>query len=232
MTGKIYLIPVHLGAENYKDLIPENVLSVTRSLRIFIVENLRSARRYLRLIDKDFPIDETRFFELNKHKSEAELLHYIEPVINGNDAGIMSEAGLPGIADPGTGIVYMAHKKGIKVIPLAGPSSIIMALIASGLNGQIFSFHGYLPVDSSDLTTKLKDLEKKAGEGAAQIFMETPYRCQRMLETITRTCRDQTRLCIAADISHNSEFIKTQTISEWKKNVPSINNRLVIFILQ
>jgi len=232
LTGKIYLIPVHLGADNYKDVIPENVLSITRSLRIFIVENLRSARRYLRLIDKDFPIDNTRFLELDKHKTEAELIHYLEPVIDGNDAGIMSEAGLPGIADPGTGIVFMAHKIGITVIPLAGPSSIIMALIASGLNGQNFSFHGYLPVDSSDLSSKLKDLEKKASEGAAQIFMETPYRCQRMLETIIKTCRDRTLLSIAADISHNSEFIKTLTISEWKKNVPSVNNRLVIFILQ
>jgi 16S rRNA (cytidine1402-2'-O)-methyltransferase len=232
VAGKIYLIPVHLGSDDFRNVIPEKVLLITRSLRFFVVENLRSSRRYLRLIDKEFPIDETHFFELNEHTDDSGIDNYLDPVRNGFDLGVMSEAGLPGIADPGAKIIALAHRKGIKVVPLSGPSSIIMALIASGLNGQNFSFNGYLPVKPSERTSRLKELEIKAHGGYAQIFMETPYRNQRMLESILETCNNSTSLCIATDISLDSENIRTLRISEWKKNVPAINDRLAVFILQ
>jgi 16S rRNA (cytidine1402-2'-O)-methyltransferase len=232
VAGKIFLIPVHIGSERYQDVIPDNVLNITRSLRFFVVENIRSARRYLRLIDKAFPINETRFFELNEHTPDSEIAHYLDPVLNDNDMGIMSEAGLSGIADPGAKIVSLAHVKNIKVVPLSGPSSILLALIASGLNGQNFTFNGYLPVKPPELAVKLKEIEKRAAEGCAQIFMETPYRNMKMFESILKTCRSNTLLCVAADISLDTEYIRTMTISEWKKNIPSINNKPVVFIIQ
>jgi len=231
-AGKIFLIPVTLGDNDYRKVIPEKVLEVTRSLRQFVVEDLRSARRFLRLIDKNFPIDETTFHELNEHTNESEIGHYFDPVLKGSDMGIMSEAGLPGIADPGARLVSIAHRKRIRIIPLSGPSSIIMALISSGLNGQNFAFNGYLPVKPAERALKLKELEKKTHEGYAQIFMETPYRNQRMLESILATCGNETRLCIATDITLPEESIRTMKIEEWKKNIPRVNDRLVIFILQ
>jgi 16S rRNA (cytidine1402-2'-O)-methyltransferase len=231
-TGKIFLIPVTLGDEDYRKVIPEKVLEVTRSLRLFVVENIRSSRRYLRLIDKNFPIDETVFHELNEHTNESDIGQYLEPVLKGSDLGIMSEAGLPGIADPGAKLISIAHRKKIKVIPLTGPSSILMAIISSGLNGQNFTFNGYLPVKPADRASKLRELEKKSRDGYAQIFMETPYRNQRMLESILSECSNETLLCIAMDITLPDESIRTMTISEWKKSRPSINDRLAVFILQ
>jgi 16S rRNA (cytidine1402-2'-O)-methyltransferase len=231
-AGKIFLIPVTLGDEDYRRVIPEKVLAVTRSLRLFVVEDLRSSRRYLRLIDKNFPIDETVFHELNEHTNESEIGQYLEPVLKGSDMGIMSEAGLPGIADPGSKLISIAHRKKIRVVPLAGPSSILLAIISSGLNGQSFTFNGYLPVRPAERTSKLRELEKKSRDGIAQIFMETPYRNQRMLESILSACSNETLLCIAIDITLPDENIRTMTISEWKKNRPSINDRQAIFILQ
>lgn len=230
--GKIFLIPVTLGDSDYRKVIPEKVLEVTRSLRLFVVEDLRSSRRYLRLIDKDFPVNEATFHELNEHTNDLEIGHFLEPVLKGSDMGIMSEAGLPGIADPGAKLIYLAHRKKIRVIPLAGPSSILMALISSGLNGQNFTFNGYLPVRPADRASKLRELEKKSRDGCAQIFMETPYRNQRMLESIISTCGNETRLCIAVDITLPDEIIRTMTILEWKQNIPQINDRMAVFILQ
>lgn len=232
MRGRVYLIPVTLGGDDFLKVIPGKVIDLTRRLRYFIVEDIRSARRFLRHIDKDFPINESEFFLLNEHTADSEITHYLDPVFNGSDIGIMSEAGLPGIADPGARIVALAHQKNIIVTPLSGPSSIILALIASGLNGQNFSFNGYLPVKPSDRTSKLRDLEKKSKDGFAQIFMETPYRNQKMLESIIDTCHPDTKLCVAADITLPSESIITKNISEWKKNIPLLKDRFVIFILQ
>jgi 16S rRNA (cytidine1402-2'-O)-methyltransferase len=232
MKGRIYLIPVTLGGDDFKDVIPEKVIAITKRLRFFVVENLRSTRRFLRLIDKGFPIDESVFYELSEHTVEKDISHFLEPVNNGHDIGLMSEAGLPGIADPGARLVALAHQNKIVVTPLSGPSSIIMALISSGLNGQNFSFNGYLPVKPPDREAKLRELERKAHEGYAQIFMETPYRNQKMLETILQTCRKDTMLCIAADITLSTESIKTMRISEWKTNIPDLNGRLVIYVLQ
>jgi 16S rRNA (cytidine1402-2'-O)-methyltransferase len=226
------MIPVTLGDADYQNVIPEKVLSLTSSLRVFVVEDLRTARRYLKQIDKDFPINETTFLELNEHTNDSEIGNYLDFALNGSDFGIMSEAGLPGIADPGAKLISLAHLKKIRVVPLSGPSSILLALISSGLNGQNFTFNGYLPVRPAERISKLRDLEKKTRDGCAQIFMETPYRNQRMLESILDTCGDDTRLCIALDITLRDESIRTKTIGEWKKNIPSINDRLAVFIIQ
>jgi 16S rRNA (cytidine1402-2'-O)-methyltransferase len=232
VNGRIYLIPVPLGGVDFVNVIPEKVISLTKRLRFFIVEDLRSARRYLRLIDKEFPINDTVFFELNEHTADNEIVHYLEPVINGSDIGIMSEAGLPGIADPGARIVALAHDKKIIVTPLSGPSSILLALISSGLNGQNFTFNGYLPVKPSDRSAKLRELEKNAGTGYAQIFMETPYRNQKMVESILSTCHPNTLLCIATDITLQTETIKTMKISDWRKDLPIVKDKLVVYVLQ
>jgi len=232
MTGKIYLIPVTLGGDDFLKVIPEKVISLTKLLRFFIVEDIRSARRYLRLIDKGFPINDAVFFELNKHTAESEILNYLDPVLKGSDIGVMSEAGLPAIADPGARIISLAHQRNLKVTPLSGPSSIILALIASGFNGQNFSFNGYLPVKPAERIAKIRQLEKRTREGYTQIFMETPYRNQKMFESLIATCDNETMLCIASDITLPSEFIKAMKISEWKKNVPSLTDKLVIFVLQ
>jgi 16S rRNA (cytidine1402-2'-O)-methyltransferase len=232
VTGRIYLIPVTLGGTDFLKVIPEKVISLTRNLRFFIVEDIRSARRFLRLIDKEFPINDTVFFELNEHTPVTDIEQYLDPVMNGSDIGIMSEAGLPGIADPGARIISLAHKKKITVTPLSGPSSIILALISSGLNGQNFTFHGYLPIKPDERSVKLRELEKNADKGYAQIFMETPYRSQKMLQSITGTCRNDTMLCIASDITLPSESIRTMKISEWKIDFPDLNNKLVVFVIQ
>lgn len=232
VNGRIYLIPVTLGGDDFQKVIPEKVIAITRQLRFFIVEDVRSARRYLRMIDKQFPIDDTEFYTLNEHTGRSDIEQYLEPVKNGSDIGLLSEAGLPGIADPGAMIIALAHKKKIVVTPLSGPSSIILALISSGLNGQNFTFNGYLPVKPAERAAKLRELEKKAGEGFAQIFMETPYRNQKMLESILATCNNDTQLCIASEITLPDEFIRTMTISEWKRDLPSLNDKLVVFVMQ
>ena len=232
MNGKIFLIPVTLGGDDFRKVIPQQVIEITTSLRYFVVENLRSARRYLRLIDKSFPIDESNLFELNEHTNDSEITSFLAPVLKGNDIGIMSEAGLPGIADPGTNLIRAAHKINIRVVPLTGPSSIIFAIISSGMNGQNFTFNGYLPVKLSDREIKIKEIEKRSGNGEAQIFMETPYRAQKMFDSVLAVCRTETRLCIAADITLETEYIKTKKISDWKKETLQLNDRLIIFILQ
>ncbi len=232
MAGRIYLVPVTLGGNDFTGVIPGQVLGITRLLRFFIVEELRSARRFLRMIDKQFPIDESRFYILNEHTSEAEIEHFLEPLERGYDIGLMSEAGMPCIADPGAKIVSIAHKMNFRVIPQSGPSSIILALTASGLNGQNFTFNGYLPVKPPEKVLKIRELEKKAREGYTQIFMETPYRNQKMFEDLLAVCNNETRLCIAADITLLSESIRTMRIKEWRKNVPDLKDRLVIFVLQ
>jgi len=232
MAGNLYLIPVTLGGDDFLKVIPEKVIDLTKLLRYFIVEDIRTARRFLRLIDRAFPIDDSVFMVLNEHTMESEINDYLEPAINGADIGIMSEAGLPGIADPGSKIVALAHKRGIKVIPLSGPSSIILALISSGFNGQNFTFNGYLPVKAAEKVARIRELEKRSREGYAQIFMETPYRNQIMFESVISTCNNDTMLCIAADITLPSESIRSMKISDWKKNIPSLKDRLVVFVLQ
>jgi 16S rRNA (cytidine1402-2'-O)-methyltransferase len=232
MNGKLYLVPVTLGSEDYGLVIPDKVIGIIRNIRYFVVEDLRSARRFLRLIDRSFPIDNSVFFELNEHTAGSEISAYLDPAASGNDIGLMSEAGLPCIADPGSRLVAMAHRRRIVVKPLTGPSSILLALIASGLNGQNFSFNGYLPAKASELPPRIKNLEKKASQGYAQIFMETPYRAQKLFEAVLLTCKDETKLCVAENLTHDDELIRTMRISDWKKSPPSLNGRLVVFVLQ
>jgi 16S rRNA (cytidine1402-2'-O)-methyltransferase len=232
MAGNIYLIPVTLGGDDFMKVIPEKVISLIKSLRYFIVEDLRSARRFLRLIDRGFPVDESAFFELNDHTPDSEIAGFLEPAIRGYDTGIMSEAGLPGIADPGSKIVALAHRRSLKVVPLSGPSSIILALISSGFNGQNFAFNGYLPVKPAERISRIRELEKKAREGYAQIFMETPYRNQKMFDALISVCNNETMLCIASDITLPDEDIRSMKISAWKKNIPALKDRYVIFLLQ
>jgi 16S rRNA (cytidine1402-2'-O)-methyltransferase len=231
MQGSIYLIPVTLGSADYRSVIPDHVTELARSLRYFIVEETRSARRFLRLIDRSFPIDESQFFELNEHTKVTGIESFLEPALNGHDMGLMSEAGLPGIADPGMHIVRLAHQKGLRVIPLAGPSSIILALISSGLNGQKFVFHGYLPQKQDERSSRIREIEKRALGGESQIFMETPYRAAKMTDTLLLVCRPETLLCVACDITLETESIKTMRVSDWKKMPPSTDGRLVVFIL-
>jgi 16S rRNA (cytidine1402-2'-O)-methyltransferase len=232
MKGKLFLVPVTLGDEDHGIVIPAKVIEIIKNIRHFVVEDLRSARRFLRLIDKGFPIDDSVFFELNEHTAETEISAFLEPVKKGNDLGLMSEAGMPCIADPGSRLVALAHQRKIVVKPLTGPSSILLALIASGLNGQNFSFNGYLPAKAGELPARIKDLEKKAAQGYAQIFIETPYRAQKLFESVLLNCRDDTKLCIAENLTHVNELIRTMPVSEWKKSPPSLNGRLVVFVLQ
>ncbi|MCP4178925.1 MAG: SAM-dependent methyltransferase [bacterium] len=233
MNGKIYLIPTTLGESDPKKVLPSDIRGVLTSLQYFIVENLRSARRYLKLINKDIDIDKLTFYELNKHTDKNVISDYIQPICKGKDIGIISEAGNPGIADPGSEIVKLAHKQNINVVPLVGPSSILLALISSGMNGQNFAFNGYLPVKPNERIKKLKQLENRSKtEYQSQIFMEAPYRNQKLLVDILNNCNKNTRLCIAVDITLKDEFIKTKLISEWKRQIPNINKRPAIFIIQ
>lgn len=232
MAGTLYLIPVTLGDSPVQHVIPVYVIDMLNRLDYFIVEDLRSARRYLKSAGVEKSIDSLSFYLLNEHTKEQAMEDLLSVLTAGNDAGLLSEAGVPAVADPGSGLVSLAHQQHIRVIPLAGPSSILMALMASGMNGQSFCFHGYLPVKKPQRAASLRKIEKIALEtGETQIFMETPYRNMKLLEDIVSTCRDHTRLCIAADISLATESIHTRTIREWKGKFPDIHKRPAVFLL-
>ena len=225
------MIPVTLGSELYREVLPDGVLSVAKRLRSFIVEDVRSARRFLRLIDPLFPIDDTQFMILNKHTTQEEIPALIEPLLSGRDTGILSEAGVPGVADPGSRIVAIAHRYKIVVKPLTGPSSILLALMASGMNGQNFTFHGYLPIKPGDRQKALLNIERQAAKGTSQLFIETPYRNQKLLEEILKQCGDNTNLCIAANLTLETEYVVTRSIGEWRGNLPDINRKPTVFII-
>lgn len=231
--GILYLIPTVLGNTPPAEVLPASVLFLLSTLKHYIVEDIRTARRFLKKAGSPVPIDSIKFSELNKYTDKEKLAEFLEDTAKGSDTGLISEAGAPCIADPGSSIVAIAHKKGIRVVPLAGPSSITLALMASGLNGQSFSFHGYLPVRSSERNRVIKKIEQESAiRNQAQIFMETPYRNMQLTDALTLVCKPLTNLCIACDITLESEFISTRTIAEWKKNRPDINKRPAIFILQ
>ncbi len=232
MAGTLYLIPVTLGDSPVQHVIPDYVLELIGRLDHFIVEDLRSARRYLKRAGMEKAIDDLSFYLLNEHTEDRDMEELLTVLTDGHDAGLLSEAGVPAVADPGSELVVLAHQHGIRVVPLAGPSSILMALMASGMNGQSFRFHGYLPVKKPQRVGSLRIMEKIAMEtGETQIFMETPYRNMNLLEDITATCKDNTLLCIAADISLANETIKTKTIREWKDKLPDIHKRPAVFLL-
>lgn len=232
MSGTLFLIPVTLGDSPVQHVIPAYVLELIDRLDHFIVEDLRSARRYLKKAGITKAIDDLSFYLLNEHTEDQATEELLAVLANGKDAGLMSEAGIPAVADPGSGLIALAHRNGIRVVPLAGPSSILMALMASGMNGQSFRFHGYLPVKKPQRVNSLRKIEKTALEtGETQIFMETPYRNMSLLGDIMGSCRDNTLLCIAADISLDSEYIKTKTVREWKGKLPDIHKRPAVFLL-
>ena len=218
MEPALYLIPVTLGETPVDRVLPAYNHDVVMGIRHFIVENIRSARRFLRQADRQFPIDDSTFFEMGKHADEKQFSSFLQPLREGKPIGVISEAGCPAVADPGADIVAIAQREGLPVVPLVGPNSMIMAVMSSGLGGQSFAFNGYLPVDAADRARRLKALETRAWtEGQTQLFIETPYRNQKMFESLLTALRPQTRLCIAAGITTADEFIRTLTISEWKK---------------
>jgi 16S rRNA (cytidine1402-2'-O)-methyltransferase len=198
---------------------------------VFIVENIKTTRRYLRKLDREFKIDDSTFFELNKHTQPQDIASFLAPIEQGKNVGIISEAGVPAVADPGADVVAIAHQKGYKVIPLVGPSSILMGLMGSGFNGQKFTFNGYLSKEKSDRIKNIKFLEQMAQKGVTQIFMETPFRNQSLLEDVLKTCNSNTKLCIATEISTPEEIIVTKTISDWNTKVPNVNKKQVIFVI-
>ncbi|MBN1187606.1 MAG: SAM-dependent methyltransferase [Bacteroidales bacterium] len=234
MNGKLYLIPTLLGEdESVIDwVIPLNVKNVVNQISHYIVENERTARRYLLKIGYKTPIDSTCFYVLNKHTKDEEIAEFLKPALEGMHLGLLSEAGVPCVADPGNIIVRLAHLRNILVEPLTGPSSIILALMASGFNGQNFSFLGYLPIDKAERIRKIKHLEALSlKENQTQIFIETPFRNQKLFEDIVNNCNPATLLCLACNISLPYALIKTKTISEWKKSNPDLNKKPTAFLI-
>jgi 16S rRNA (cytidine1402-2'-O)-methyltransferase len=229
--GVLYLIPCTLGSIATDHVIPERVKAIIASMEFFIVENEKSARHFLKGVDAGIVQSTLKIKVLNKHDHQ-DISGLLNPVIEGTNIGLLSEAGCPGIADPGAEIVKAAHGKNIKVVPLTGPSSILLALMASGLNGQSFCFHGYLSKEKEQRKVKLKELENSSFKNKqTKIFIETPYRNMQMMEDITAVCEPSTLLCVATDITLDSEMILTKSISDWKKNVPDINKRPTVFLL-
>jgi 16S rRNA (cytidine1402-2'-O)-methyltransferase len=232
MNGTLYLIPTTLGEENPFSVIPSEIKPVVASINHFIVEDERSARRFLRKIDPEIVIDNLIFKELNKRTRYDDMVLYLNPIFDGNNVGIISEAGCPGVADPGADVVKVAHQRGIGVKPLVGPSSILLSLMASGLNGQSFAFVGYIPVKHPARGKTIRHLEHRSlFENQTQIFIETPYRNNVLLADLVKTLDEKTRLCVACDLTLESEYIKTQSIREWKKNHPDLHKRPAIFLI-
>lgn len=233
MPGTLYLIPVTLGDDNVARVLPPEVVHIAQRLDIFVVENEKTARRFLSAIKTVKPVRELTLLTLNEHTTDKELPALLAPLLAGMDVGLMSEAGCPGIADPGAQLAALAHRKGIRVAPLVGPSSILLALMASGLNGQRFSFLGYLPSDKVARIQKLKEIEKASQKNReTQIFIETPYRNQHMLEDILANCHAETRLCVACNISLATESIISKPIGAWRSiALPDLHKQPCVFLL-
>lgn len=231
--GKLYLIPTTLGdTAETADVLPLKINDIINSIDEYIVENEKSARHYLKKMGIQKPLQEIILHSLNQHTEHKEIISYLNSISIGKNIGIISEAGCPGVADPGADVVKLAHEKNIEVIPLVGPSSILLALMASGFNGQSFAFNGYLPKERADRIKKIKELQilifKKH---QTQLFIETPYRNIHLLEDILAICDKNIKLCIATDITLPSEYIKTKSILDWKKSLPEINKRPTLFLL-
>ena len=237
VNGTLYLIPVTLGDDNIAALLPASlppdVIKIAQTLEHFVVESEKSARQFLSAIKTTKPVRELTLNLLNEHTLDKDVAALLAPLLAGKDVGLMSDAGCPSVADPGARLVALAHQKGIRVVPLVGPSSILLSLMASGLNGQQFTFLGYLPVDKAQRVQKLKEIEKRAQtHHETQIFIETPYRNMHMLEAILSTCHANTRLCIASQISLPDEMIATKTISQWKQSkLPDLHKKPTVFLI-
>lgn len=232
MQPSLFLIPVTLGETSHERVLPSYNREIILQIRHFIVENIRTARRFLKKVDPEIVINELTFYELNKHTTPEQVTGYLIPLSRGESMGVISEAGCPAIADPGADVVAIAQSKNYTVVPLVGPSSILLALMASGFNGQSFAFQGYLPIDANERSQTLKRLENRIyGEHQTQIFIETPYRNHKLVEDLIRVCRPTTKLCIASDITCPDEFICTRTLSEWKGKLPDMHKKPTIFLL-
>jgi len=228
----LYLIPTSLGESSFDHILPAHNTEIVTELKHFIVEDIRTARRFLKNADPTIEIDNLTFYILNQHTTPDELSSFIRPLFDGFDLGVLSEAGCPAIADPGADIVALAQQHNFKVVPLVGPSSILLSLMASGFNGQSFAFVGYLPIDAAERSKMIRKLETRAyTEDQSQIFIETPYRNMKMLDEIVKTCQPNTKLCIAVDITLSTEYIKTKKIKDWKTQLPDLNKRPCIFLI-
>lgn len=232
MDVALYLLPVTLGDTAIDSVLPAYNKEIILQIKHFIVEDVRSARRFLKKVDKDIDIDSLAFYPLNKHTSPEDISGYLKPLAAGLSMGVISEAGCPAVADPGADVVAIAQRQNLKIVPLVGPSSIILSVMASGFNGQSFAFYGYLPIEPSERIKMIKHLEQRIySENQTQLFIETPYRNNKMAEDIIRNCRPQTKLCIAANITCEDEFIKTKTIKEWQGKLPDLSKIPCIFLL-
>ncbi len=230
--GKLYLIPTTLGENEPLEVLPLSVKKVVEGLKFFIVENEKSARRFIKKITPRKSQSSLQIYLLDKYTEDSEAEKYLDPCLQGVNIGLLSEAGVPAIADPGANIVMLSHKKNIKVVPLVGPSSITMAMMSSGLNGQNFAFNGYLPIDKTERKRAIKELEKLSkAKNQSQIFIETPYRNEKMFSELKQTLTPSTLLCIATDITLSSENIKTMSINDWKGQTIEIHKRPTIFII-
>lgn len=232
MQPSLFLIPVTLGETEHRKVLPEYNRDVILRINHFVVENIRTARRFLKKTDATIDIDALKFYELNKHTSPEQIESYLEPLAKGESVGVISEAGCPAVADPGADVVAIAQQKNYPVVPLVGPSSILMSVMASGFNGQSFAFHGYLPIEAGQRTEAIRKLEGRIySENQTQLFIETPYRNQKLLEDLVRTCRPSTKLCIAANISCEGEYIHTRPVKEWAKRTPDLNRIPTVFLI-
>jgi 16S rRNA (cytidine1402-2'-O)-methyltransferase len=232
MQPALFLIPVTLGDTEHRRVLPEYNLDAIRGIRHFVAENVRSARRFLKKADPSIAIDGLTFCELNRHTPPEALAGFLEPLARGESVGVISEAGCPAIADPGADVVAIAQRKGFRVVPLVGPSSILMALMASGFNGQHFAFHGYLPIDAPARTERIRTLEARIySENETQIFIETPYRNNKLMADVVRTCRPATKLCVASCITCEDEWIRTLTVRDWKDRMPDLNRKPTLFLI-
>lgn len=228
----LYLLPVTLGETPVENVLPVYNKEVILGIKHFIVEDVRSARRFLKKVDRGIDIDALTFYPLNKHTSPEDISGYLKPLLAGQSMGVISEAGCPAVADPGADVVAIAQRKNLKVVPLVGPSSIIMSVMGSGFNGQSFAFHGYLPIEPGERAKRIKVLEQRVyAEDQTQLFIETPYRNNKMAEDILKNCRPQTKLCIAANITCEGEYIKTKTIKEWQGKLPDLSKIPCIFLI-
>jgi len=230
--GKLYLIPTTLGEMNPEEVLPVTIKRTLDFIDYYIVENEKTARRFIKNVHPEKKQPDLKISVLNKHTEIAEHNEFIQPLLNGQNIGLMSEAGCPGVADPGAVIVKLAHEKGIQVIPLVGPSSILLAVMASGMNGQSFAFNGYLPIDKGEKKSALKNFEKLSfDKNQSQLFIETPYRNNKLLEDLLVILQPNTNLCIACDITLPTEYIKTLAVKDWKKQKVDLHNRPCIFII-
>ena len=232
MQASLFLIPVTLGDTELRRVLPDYNRDVILGIRHFIVENVRTARRFLKKVEPSIVIDDLVFYELNKHTSPEQVSGYLKPLAAGEPVGVISEAGCPAVADPGADVVALAQRKGYPVVPLVGPSSILLSVMASGFNGQSFAFHGYLPIDAGERVAAIKRLEGRIyTENQTQLFIETPYRNRKLAEELIKLCRPSTKLCIASNLTCADEFVRTRPVKEWAGKLPDMDKKPTIFLI-